>query len=207
MYEGRVTRDRRIHDSAESYSSDQELLHALLEDPADFEVWPVPQLEDGGFTAGQRALVFSWRLDAEVRNGGFGQYFHGLGPPARAAASEALDALVRFGAHDHQRLLAEALARFDRGMPPDPAAGRGAAEADRPETEEQYHSAMRHAVIGVAGPDLETVQDRLEERRRHAAELRRVFGELDDAYRALGRRLERYWVDYVRAHPVEFFSR
>jgi hypothetical protein len=204
-----MSSDRRIPDSAESYPDDRNLLAAVLEEPADLVIWPATGLAEVGLTAGQRAVVATWRLDCEVRNGGFGQYFAALGAAASAAAGEALAGLGRLGADGQQRLLVEALALFEQGWPEDPDAAQWGPPAELPATEEPYGCGLRQ-LAGASGPDLESMRERAAERRRFQRELRRIFGGLDDRYLALsrdGQALERYWVAFVRAHPGEFFSR
>ncbi len=205
-----MARDRRIPDSVGHYADDDALLRAVFEQPEDVAVWPAGGLDALGLTAGQQALVQTWRLDVEVRNGGFGEYFAALGAEALGTSAVALEALARLGATEHRRLLGEALARLDGGVPEHPDAARRRASGGPPSSEEQYEDSVRHLVIGRAGPDMDAVRERSRERRRWAAALHARFGELDDAYRTLGeegRPLERYWAAYVRAHPGEFFSR
>ncbi len=204
-----MARDRRLPGSAASYPDDRDLLVVVLAEPPDVVVWPSTGLAEAGYTAGQQAVLATWRLDVEVRNAGFGRYFAGLDAEAAAAADAALAGLRRLGAEEHRTLLVEALALLAAGVPHDPEARfRRAARAAAPLTEEQYEREVRHAVIGQAGPSLEAVRERVGERRRWEAELRRIFGSLDDRYRALARHrpLERVWVAYVRGHPGEFFA-
>ena len=144
-----------------------------------------------------------------MRNGGFGQYFGALGSGAPGAARAALEGLDRFGAAEHRRLLEAAMALFERGLPTEPPP-QADPEPGVPRTEERYDATVRHAVIGMMDPDLETLRQRRRSRDRRVAALRAVYGALDDAYRALaseGSPLERFWVAYARAHPGEFFTR
>lgn len=204
-----MPRDRRIPGSVESYLDDRDLVAAVLEEPADLVIWPATGLAELGLTSGQRAVVSTWRLDCEVRNGGFGQYFTGLGTAASLVAREALAGLSRLGADEQQRLLTEALALFERGTPEDPAAAQRPPPEELPATEELYGCGL-HQLAGVRGPDLESMRERAAARRRFQGELRRIFGGLDDRYLALsrdGHPLERYWVAFVRTRPDEFFSR
>jgi hypothetical protein len=202
--------DRRIPDSAESYPDDRSLLQVVLEEPEGLFIWPASGLAEAGLTGGQQAVVATWRLDAEVRNGGFGGYFAALGGEARRASGEALAGLARLGAEEHRRLLATALDLFDRGLPEGPDARLRRLEAllEAPRSEEEYQAALTE-VVGATGPDLEVMRRRGAERRAHRAELGRIFGDLDDRYLGLareGRGLDRYWVAYVRTNPGEFFS-
>jgi hypothetical protein len=201
--------DRRIPDSAASYPEDRNLLAAVLEEPADVVVWPAVGLAELGFTDGQRALVATWRLDCEVRNGGFGQYFAVLGSEARAAAGEALAGLARLGASEHGRLLGEALALFEQGVAEDPDAARRRLSGEPSTVGDALGCGLR-PVLGVNGPDLEAMRERDAERSRWRSEMRDIFGAVDQRYVALGRNghaLERYWVEFVRARPAEFFTR
>ncbi len=200
--------ERRIPGTASSYPDDASLVRAVLEEPEDLSVWPAVGLAEAGLTPGQQAVVSTWRLDSEVRNGGFGFYFAALGEDAAPAAAQALDGLERLGAAEHRALLAAALERFRAAMPAEPeAAGRD--DPGEPATEEQYGCSLR-AIVGVASaPSLDDLRERMARRGRYRDALGQLFGELDAGYRALaadGRTLERYWAAYVRGHSEEFFT-
>ncbi|HUL60787.1 MAG TPA: DUF4375 domain-containing protein [Anaeromyxobacteraceae bacterium] len=203
--------DRRLPGSAADYPDDANLLAAVLREPDDLVTWPATGLAAEGFTPGQQAIAATWRVDTEVRNGGFGLYFAALGPEAAEAARDALDGLERLAAHAHRELLTRALALLERGLPeaPPPFVAPSEADVQGPPSEARYEASLRR-ILGALGPDLERVRERARARRAWEEALHAVFGALDDGWRALavdGRSLERAWVAYVRTHPREFFRR
>ena len=120
--------DRRLPGSADDYADDAHLLAAVLREPDELATWPATGLAARGFTPGQQAVAVTWRVDTEVRNGGFGL---GLGEEAEAAAHEAVAGLERLAAEAHRALLLRAVAVLGRGLPDAPAPFVARSEADR----------------------------------------------------------------------------
>ncbi len=202
--------DRRLPESADSYPDDRGLVAAVLREPDDVLLWPAGGLTELGLTEGHAAVVATWRVDTEVRNGGFGRYFAALGADVGAHAAEALRGLERLEAAEHRLLLAAALDRLERGVPgyPERPVPESVADEDGPHSEARYQASLRR-IVGSLGPDLEAWRGHVAERRRWEEELHELFREMDEGWRALARvdPLEGRWAAYVRAHPAEFFRR
>lgn len=105
-----------------------------------------------GLTDAERVFLCVWSLEAEVNNGGFGQYFDNS---AGDHAADTPQALRRLGADEMAGLVERALAPFGAAGPPAEREARWAALESLPESVREEWRELDGLFCSLVSPETE----------------------------------------------------